>query len=253
MQNHLLYQAYGKTEILHELIYSIYSLLKVYDGKLPFQVTVYTDNVPLLQKWLPLEVQYRQLRPEEIQQWKGEHDFVHRVKIMMIRDFISSRSGNLLYLDTDTVFTTTIDHLFAKIEQGVYVMHENEGKISSKKNPIFQKLFRFLSENQVGIPTDTTMVNAGVLGLKCSDTALVDAVLKSTDQMYALYQKHIIEQLAFSYQMGKKEVYCATEEVFHYWNFKEFRAVLQEFFTFYDEQQYQHLLSKIELIDPRKL
>jgi hypothetical protein len=251
MQRHILYQAYGNEDILHELIYSVYSLLHVY-GSSPFTLVVYTDSQAMLEKWLPKSVQYQPLEPEQIREWRGKYDFVHRVKIEIIRDFISRYSGSVLYLDTDTVITQPIDHLFEKIEQGTHIMHEEEGRISTRKNIVFRKVDSFLSAHPTGISRDTVMWNAGTLGFLCSKQQLMDQVLQTTDKLYELYQKHIIEQLAFSYHLAASSspqpIYSAGSEVYHYWNFKEYRGVLREFFRYYKGVPYQELVPKINLI-----
>ncbi|MFB9865283.1 hypothetical protein [Rufibacter immobilis] len=194
---------------------------------------------------------------DQIQQWRGELDFVHRVKIMVLRDFIQQHEGTVLYLDTDTVITGSLDHIFSLLEDGKsYVMHENEGPISSRKNSIFKKVDTFLRNTSTGISPDTPMNNAGVLGFRSSDKQMLDDVLATTDRLYQLYQKHIIEQLAFSFHMNKlaqKPVYTATQEIFHYWDFKEFRGVLNVFFRHFQGQRYQRLVEHMELIQPQKL
>ena len=53
MNNYLIYQAYGKLEILQECIYSITQLLQYYRAKkCPFKIVVVTDNVPYFQQYL---------------------------------------------------------------------------------------------------------------------------------------------------------------------------------------------------------
>ncbi|MFD2248178.1 hypothetical protein [Pontibacter ruber] len=255
MQRHLLYQAYGNEDILHELIYSIYSLLRVY-GDSPFTLVVYTDNQAMLEKWLPPTVVYEPLTQVQIKQWRGKYDFVHRVKIEIIRDFISKYKGSALYLDTDTVITQPIDQLFEKIEQGVHVMHEEEGRISTRKNIVFRKVDSFLGSHNTGISRDTVMYNAGALGFLCSEQQLMEQVLQTTDKLYELYQKHIIEQLAFSYHLdaaSSQPVYSATSEIYHYWNFKEYRGVLRAFFRHYEGTPYQELVPRIELINTQRM
>lgn len=255
MQRHILYHAYGNEDTLQELIYSVYSLLHVYPSS-PFNIVIYTDNQATLEKWLPPTVVYEPLTQEQIRQWRGKYDFVHRVKIGIIRDFISKYSGSALYLDTDTVITQPIEHLFEKIEQGILVMHEKEGRISTRKNIVFRKVNSFLSSHNTGISRDTVMYNAGTLGFGCHERQLMDQVLQTTDKLYELYQKHIIEQLAFSYHLAansKQPIYSATSEIYHYWNFKEYRAVLRDFFKFYEGTPYKQVVSKIDLINTQRL
>jgi hypothetical protein len=261
MKFYLIYQAYGKIEILHELLYAVYSLLKLYDKKLPFELVIYTDQIDFLKNKLPPKVIYKSLHPELIKEWKGENDFVHRVKIKMLQDFTASSTEEcgILYLDTDVMFLQKIDDLLEKIAAGNYIMHASEGKIMDKPNLIFKKLNRFLlgkGKGKTAITPQTQMYNAGVLGFKSSDKAMLEKVLQTSDILYSLYQKHIMEQLAFSFfmlQYSSNGVYSATTEIYHYWNFKEFRPILKHFLEHYSTKSYDFLIDKIHFIHPHIL
>ncbi len=45
----------------------------------------------------------------------------------------------------------------------------------------------------------------------------------------------------------------ANREIFHYWNFKEFRMVLNAFFKQYQGLSTEALIDRIENINPRRL
>jgi len=252
---YLVYQAYGNVAIIHELIYSVYSLIEVYGGRPPFQIVIYTDNLAFLKEWLPDWVEYSVLDEERLRNWAGPRQFVHRVKVMMLLDFMQNHSGLLLYADTDTVFIHPIDRYFDAVEASGHVMHLDEGVIGQRSNLVFSKVDAFLKNHpEFGIDSTTRMYNAGIIGLSSMDRSLVKEVLALTDRLYAVFPKHIVEQLAFSFVLVKKgPVVEAHEAVYHYWNFKEFRAVLHEFFTFYKGQPYQVVSPKISQINPERL
>jgi hypothetical protein len=77
------------------------------------------------------------------------------------------------------------------------------------------------------------MYNAGVLGLRSpADAPLLAEVLALTEQLYRLYPKHVMEQLAFSVVWARSgPVREAAPWVYHYWNLKEIRPVLAELFA----------------------
>lgn len=255
MNRHIVFQAYGNIAIIHELRYCIHSLYKLYNGAVPCAITVYTDQPEALQRVLPAEIQYELLTPDMLATWAGSPRFVHRVKVEMLRHFSARNTGTVLYLDTDTIFVQKPDSLFEAAEQGKYVMHLNEGKIADRGNLLFTKMDKFLNNNsQIGVPREVSVWNAGVLGFPAADTALLNNVLQLTDTLYGAYQKHIMEQLAFSYCMQTtKPLQAAEDEIFHYWNFKEFRAVLAEFFQAYESRPFTEITGKMQRIDPREL
>ncbi len=194
-------------------------------------IVVYTDAVPYLQSYLGDRVQYREIDQEKIDSWKGDIDFVHRVKIKMLQDFISAHSGHILYADTDTMFCADVSELYQNIAVGKRYMHQNEGMIGDEANAIMKKVNRFFQSRAMAERIDISyenianlcMYNAGVLGFGSEQDQMISKSLTFTDYVYPKFPKHVIEQLAFSlYMQELGPVYEAKKEIFHYWNFKNF-------------------------------
>ena len=261
LKNILLYQAHGHTDFIHEAIYSILSLYQVEkNAGMLFQIVIYTDNAPYFQSFLPQEVRYQTLAPETVQEWKSNPPFVHRVKIKMIEDCMLHFEGNILYMDTDTVFRESPLPLFEKIADGKYIMHEKEGKLSNKSNPLFSKLARFFRKtphflnNSVTITPDFEMFNAGVLGFSSKELQKdISRILALSDTLYAQYPKHVMEQIAFTHYFSLQSLpETAQKEIYHYWFYKEFRKVLNGFFQKNKQKTQAELLAKLPEINPEK-
>jgi len=262
--NYILYQAYGKEDIINEAIFSILTILSHSRGKdCNFNIIVYTDKPDLFRAHLNglSIISYRQINDEELKLWRGEIDFVHRVKIKIIQDFFANHTGNLLYCDSDTYFTSGPSVFFPLIKEGKLLMHINEGRIDSKKNSIFRKIYSFLKNNvftlpngkTLKIPLGTEMWNAGVLGLNASHAPILEDVLQLTDIMYARYNKHIMEQLAFSYFFQTNQAITATDNIiYHYWDFKEFRAMINEFLAANKDKNIEEKAALILNMHPKK-
>jgi len=261
MNHCIVYQAYGHKNVLNELIYSLYTLIKQYDGEQPpCKILIYTDNIPYLRSFLPEYIDYKEIDKPLIDTWSGPDKFVHRVKIELLKDVFKNHEGSLLYLDTDTTFLCKPDTLFAQIDAGNFVMHKKEGLIDSGSNIIFKKLKKILNNQelttQTAISSHTTMYNAGVLGIPAANKYVVDEVLEQTDILYHHSPNHCMEQLSFSYILDKHSratIIEAEPAIFHYWNFKEFRGILNHFFTFYAGKPYTAIVSKIDIINPNEL
>ena len=242
--NYLVFQCYGHEGIFHECAYALLSLSLLYKGgTLPsnLQVWIYTDKPEWfdLLMGIPLPLHCRPVDSATIKQWRGKIDFVHRMKIEVLKDFTHDRHGNILYVDTDVVFTRPIDDMLRNIAGGKLYMHVMEGIVSDKANPILAKLNDHLQEhvpmevNGVHIH-DLAMWNAGVLGFNTKYRYLLDDVLAFTDNEYPRFPKHIIEQFAFSvYFQQEADVKAAAPYILHYWNLKEARAVLASFFSYF--------------------
>ena len=236
MGNYLLYQAYGSPDILNEALLSILSYLRQ-----PAAVTVlvYTDNPAHFQTVLgdAAGVTYVFIEQVQWQDWRGEIDFVHRVKIKVLQHAAAHYAGQLLYVDTDTIFTQSPAAIFAALAQGERFMHVGEGRLGDG-NPLNRKINRALQQASWPvlasgpIGPETRMYNAGVLGLRSLDAPLLAEVLALTEQLYRLYPKHVMEQLAFSVVWARSgPVREAAPWVYHYWNLKEIRPVLVRLFA----------------------
>ena len=237
MADFLLYQAYGNPDILNEALFSILSYLRQPVGA---RVVVYTDNPAHFQRILgdASVVEYVHITPAQWQAWRGEIDFVHRVKIKVLQHAAARYTGNLLYVDTDTVFVQPLTEIFGALGRGERFMHVNEGRLRDG-NPLNRKINHALQQDGGrtvlaggSISPDAQMYNAGALGLRSADAPLLAGVLALTEQLYRLYPRHVMEQLAFSVVLARAGVVReAAPWVYHYWNLKEIRPVLTELFT----------------------
>ena len=212
------------------------------------EIWIYTDNpgwFKALNSTLPLH--YREIDKATIQQWRGSIDFVHRIKIEALLDFTKERKGNILYVDTDIVFTHRMDNVWQEIEAGALYMHIMEGRVSDRSNPLFKKLDTYLRSAQAqqinGKPLyDMDMWNAGVLGFNTQHRHLLIDALRYTDTEFPKFPKHIVEQFAFSvyFQMAG-DVRSAVPYALHYWNMKEVRAVFASFFEYFRGHSWEDL------------
>ena len=236
---YILFQAYGSEGILQECKIALMQLLK-YNNAGSFSVVLYTDNQdffkPILQQFKYHEI--IQLSSEKQKQWRGAIDFVFRIKIEMIIHFFETHSGAMLYFDTDTYCKTSITPIFDEIENGSILMHTYEGNLDNTRNITFKKWRRFLKENIVSYdnkPITKTdkiqMWNAGVLGFSDRYVPELKDVLKLTDEIYPWFPNHTVEQFAFSFIFqNTTTIKPADQIIYHYWNLKEYKALLEYFF-----------------------
>jgi len=256
--NYIVYQAYSSIDNLNEVIYSIASFFRL-SNQLPVNIVVYTDNELYLKQFLPSDVVYENLSAEKQRMWRGEIDFVHRIKIEMLIDSCSKYPGNILYLDTDTIFTQSTDSLFRSIEAGKGILHTCEGPLSVPISSIFVKISRKIKDlvflvrgEEMRIPEDQEVWNGGVIGFNSAQIRLLFNVLDLTDLMYKIYHSHITEQLSFSFIFSRNySLLSAGDQVFHYWNFKEFRVLLKQFLAVNDT--FEKIQSNFPSIDPKVL
>ena len=258
--NTIVYQAYGNLDILNECLFSLYSLASV---KTDCQIVIYTDNPAYFETRAPeeLTIHFEIVDEKTIMDWRGEFNFVHRFKVKMLQHLLNSKleTSNILYVDTDTKFRLNLENVFGKIESGVLFMHLDEGNMSSlsKTNPIFRKTLKYARSKSASsqlIPPQQHMWNAGALGFKSKDLEILNRVLDITDQIYAEFPKHIVEQLAFSIEFAgqdSRQLQALDQQIFHYWNFKEFRQILKNFFE--EHASYNEIVEHLQTVDPEVL
>ncbi|MFQ3575846.1 MAG: hypothetical protein SNJ77_05360 [Cytophagales bacterium] len=227
----LLFQSYGSDVIAKELVYCLNSFWQ-HHRSADYKILIYTDNTTFFnQHLLDDSIAFRLVSDDEIKEWRGPKDFIHRVKVKVILDaFEKFNPEKLVYLDTDTFFESSIEKEISRIDHKNTIMHTNEGFLNRPINPIFKKISKFLKTTPIltkgtlkRIPTNIPMWNAGVLGLHCSHKHLVEEVLAMSDFMFDLYQKHVMEQLSFSFVLNQNtKVSKISDKIYHYWAEKEY-------------------------------
>jgi hypothetical protein len=261
MNQYLLYQAYGSIEIINECRYALLRLIDTYSkiNTHPPQVIIYTDKADefkMFEGKLPITIQ--QITNDEITRWKGAINFVHRVKIEVIKDCLANFSGKIIYVDTDTYCLQPLEEMFRLITVDNVFFHQFEGTIDASAQ--FRKWKKFLQGTSIlevehPSPLHIQMWNAGVIGLEQSHLPLLNEVLVLTDKLYQQFPKHIVEQFSFCYifQKHKINISNATSFFFHYWNLKEFRRLLQKFFARYKNESVEELAEKSNKVSPEKI
>ena len=233
MKSIVVYQAYGPSFILEQNLFSVLSLFRQHkDFTQVEKILIYTDNQPYFASYLGScpQVQYEPITAERLAAWRGDIQFVHRVKIEMILDAaVKFPQHNLFYLDGDTYFTKDPSDLLTQIDARHSIMHEAENIVNLGRDPLSKKVAKFLKKfefehagKKMQIPVSMTMWNAGVLGISPAFFPSLKFVLNLTDQSYSKYKKHVMEQMAFSYFLAaQSQILSGADYVHHYWRQKE--------------------------------
>ena len=258
MQNYILFIAYGNIDNINECRYSLLKYLHTAPSS-NTSIIIYTDKPHLFRAYVSFfsGIILKEVTLAQIKEWRGTDDFVFRIKIKVIQDFFLHYAGNLLYCDTDTYNTKPLQPIFTAIENGHFFMHQYEGILGDQSNAYFKKWDTFLSKNTINYngkklqySKQIQMWNAGVLGLNSANSSLLDDVLCLTDAIYKKFPKHIAEQFAFGYCLQQKgEIRSTANAILHYWDLKEFRTVLAEFFERYKELDITGLIQKADRLD----
>ncbi len=262
VKNFLVFQCYGHEGIFFECARALLSISQRHTAEeiQQFEIWIYTDNPEWFRQFsdCPLKLWFRTIDSDTIKKWKGSIDFVHRVKIEVLKDFCQTKQGNVIYADTDVEVTKSLIPMWKRIEAGKLYMHTYEGYVHHELNPIFKKLNVFLKTGNApkydgNLLNECMMWNAGVLGFHTNQQHILEQVLQFTDSVYTQFPKHIVEQFAFSVYFQKTgKLHTALPYFLHYWNLKEIRPVLKSFFEHFKGKEWEsqvQLSGAIQMFD----
>jgi hypothetical protein len=240
----LVYQAYGVQDVIEQTFFSILSLYHNKSETSPIKVAVYTDRKDLFENFFGStpNIELVEINREQINMWRGHIDFVHRVKIEILKDAGNRYKDSIFYCDGDTFFKEDPTELFSQVNKDNSLMHIFESCLGRPDNRLTKKVFRSLKNRTFSLRAqpvqfneDHEMWNAGVIGIDRENLSYFDDILSLTDQLYAHYPKHVMEQLAVSYVLQtRSKLFSAKNTVHHYWNQKpQYQAKIKSFLRSY--------------------
>lgn len=239
----LVYQAYGRQDIIEQVLFSVVTLKSQWPAEKPFpRVAIYSDQPEKVEQFFLgwKDILIEPISAPMIREWRGQIDFVHRVKLKVLEHASLNLDSALIYLDGDTYFAKDPSALFDKISATTSLMHIQEARLDRAPDPLTKKIARFCRKNSflaqgsmVQIPPQTEMWNAGVIGISPENFSVLERAVALTDEMYARYQKHVMEQLAVSFVLQERTTLIPCHlEVIHYWAAKlDFDQAIHTFLT----------------------
>ncbi|MEK3834097.1 MULTISPECIES: hypothetical protein [unclassified Paenibacillus] len=253
--NYIAYLAYGKREFALEAVYSILSLYYSagFEDHKDISIIIYTDQSDFFTRVFGKNdrIIYQELTETLRESWmKG--GYVYRAKIKLLQDCMGKYPGNLLLVDTDTIFIKdNLEELFCGISQNQFHMYAQENTleqrmrihqevvIDPKEQNSELSLLNFIKDNsfmttsakEIKVPLTMEMWNSGVVGLNKSHLSSLDEVLEMIDTIYEKFHYRILEQFALSFVYGKQYKICNTDcTIHHYWYSKITRYIILIFF-----------------------
>lgn len=174
-----------------------------------------------------------------LKEWQQPHGFFWRIKIKAIQMLIEKYPGNhWLYLDSDTFLFGSLEPVIDTLDQGIAVMHLNEGRLSkltSKTEKLMWLQCRNRSFKGIRISNDHCMWNAGAVGIPATGgSRLIADVLEFCDEMCAApVTRRLIEQFAFSVILEDRTGLRDCRQVIgHYWGNKgQWNSMIRDFYA----------------------
>ena len=264
MSNYLIYLSFGNDNYHRETFFSLLSFYKFHSEKDAITILIYTDKPSFFKEFLPQTVLYRIIDKQKIDDWKGPLNYLYRLKTKVLQEVCKTYTGNFLFVDTDTVFLKNSTSLFKEIEAGELLLDANEGKLIDNTGGIARKTKRFLKkEANFSLLSDSTTItltdqfvvwNSGTIGFTNAIEKTLLSVEELMDLLYVKSKIFIVEQIALSYYFQKIKQPKETKNfIHHYWDFKEFRVVLTDFFNHNATKNVSELIAQIHKVNPDTL
>ncbi|MEO6314043.1 MAG: hypothetical protein ABIU63_09400 [Chitinophagaceae bacterium] len=251
---HLLYITFGKDIANHiQAAFSIYSFLT--QNNTPDSINIITDE-PVFYRHLASVVNIIEVDEAQLQEWRGPHNFLWRIKIKAIAKICAAYPGEpVMYLDTDTVLYRNAADIRNRLDKGHALMHENEGPLSAASSKTEKKMWADVKNNLYGnikISAQDAMWNAGIVATpNTSNSAEIQLALQICDDMCAAgVPRRLIEQFALSVALQHTYgLFPASKSIAHYWSNKEaWNVAIAKFFM----QSYLQQFSLSQIIESLK-
>jgi hypothetical protein len=225
--------SYGQEHEYKRMIFAVLSFRAYYSGpESSICLLIFTDN-PVYFKYFftGLRVKYVLLTPAKIELMKGAQNFVHLVKIAVVREAFELYPDNsLLYIDSDTFFIKDPLPLLNIISANDSLMHTKEYALAERTdstsegsspqlflNAIDRRAFSTSQGEEHYFPYQYSW-NAGVIGLAKEGQAYMEDIYKLTEEFFSCSSWHISEQLAFSLILQTRTTIHSCEKyIYHYW------------------------------------
>lgn len=243
MRKTIVYLAHGDRKFHDQTRYSVLTLLAqlLEHDRNDFRVVVYTDRADEL----PLHdlVRAVAVSPAEFAALRGPLDYVHRVKLGILRRAVCELGDPLIYVDSDTRWRQLPDAPFDALSAAPAAgpapcyLYKVEGTISARLFPQYLRLLQRqscrLAMRGIREVPPWTMWNSGTVGIPRHGGDFIDEVLRVNDELlpYTGF-RNCVEQLALSLVAAARfDVRCFDAYLEHWWSYgSELPVVLGRFF-----------------------
>ena len=221
----ILYLTFGEKTEFHVQAYL--SMLSFKRQLTPDDRIVMVTTVPEVYKRVASWADIVHIDAKQIDEWKGKHQYLFRVKTMVIRQLITRYSNDhLLFLDTDTFLYGSLEQIRDLLNNGQAIMHKDEGVLCQMKGPSLRMWKTVAGREYAGIVIgpEYHMWNSGIIGMPHEKMKeIIDDTLTMLDGMLDDgVDSFNIEQFAMSVSMlTHAHVVEGDGFVGHYWGNKQ--------------------------------
>jgi len=246
MQHKIVYLSHGGQKFYDQTRFSVLTLLDLLlkQGRDDYRILIYTDRPE--QSPDHASIHSVRISSEELKKFRGPLEFIHRIKLEVLRRAEADIGLPFIFVDCDTRWLKIPDEQFESLsDRGqrqsgaapVFYMHKFEGTMADNFYPNYLRLWHEkrtkLVEWKLRADPPWTMWNSGTIGVPWGATGFFRDVLAVTDDLILdVRQRIFIEQLAFSLVASSRfQIRPFDDCLVHYWNYgTELPILLRRFF-----------------------
>jgi hypothetical protein len=190
----------------------------------PWRLVIYTDAPRVFERYsIPCEV----VPVDVVRDREDTSGYKHRRKLLVVQHCAESFDGDVFFVDGDTYFMRSPGEVFDALASGRSVLHTRDAVVSDEAHLEVNRLMR---EHAFTLPRlqsaqrrpTLTMWSSGVIGLPEEAKPLIPEVIAVSDELWAGYPYHAMEQFAWSLVLEEAtEIVTAEDVVYHYWHGRE--------------------------------
>lgn len=246
MPNCIVYQA-ATPDTINECRYSLLKYLSIYNLNPPLNIAIniYTNAPSAFEAFSPFFERF------EIMDYEDSKPR----KIDIIKDYLSKKTCNLIYLDTDCYPAAPVDHLFQELLKQDFLFLE-KGTIDRSN---LQKIKSYLSGNNIQVddvkisyPSNDNFFSTEFFGINYHSDSTFQKIFQLYLQLLTEVPPTAAEEFAFHYYAGSHST-TIQDSINSYRNFPAFKKLLAAFFLKNQEESIPNLVKLVYHLDAKTI
>ncbi len=242
MPNCLIYRAITPDTIT-ECRYSLLQYLSVYNLNPPpnIAINIYTNTPSAFESFIPFFERFE----------LTDYDESKPGKIDLIKDVLSTKPCNLVYMNTDSYVDGPVDNLFHELLKKDFVFLKRKSSLNKDSLQVFQRIKLHLHSNEIKVddikisyPANKNFLSTEAIGINHHSTTVFEKIFQLYLHLVTEVPSDAAEEFAFAYYAGNNSL-TVDNTIVSYKNFPAFKKLLQAFFARNEEESIPNLVKMV--------
>ena len=242
MPNQILYQAITP-DAINECRYSLLKYLSVYNLNPPpnIAINIRTNTTAAFEAFIPFFERFE----------LSDYDETKPGKIDLIKDCLSCKTCNLLYLNTDSYPGGPVESVFQELLKKDFLFFKRKPVIDKSSLHSLEKIKTYLTNHVISVdderisyPTTKDFYSAEVIGVNNHSLPIFQKIFQLYLHLVTEVSPKAAEEFAFAYYAGSNSA-IIENTINSYHNFSAFKKLLKIFFEKNEEESIPNLVKMV--------